>query len=549
MSLTMPLSVRLKTSKRDLHVTREVSDLTFGTVSPGGYDTATITLHRPLAFTPAEVAQFGRLYIYDGRTGSTVWEGRLQDPGRTAGGEGEVYQLQAVGGQAHLQDDTRPLYLIDTEHERWDQIDKVTPGSLVEKIADLNDTGVPVILLRIPMGTAVNPTDPSRCVIAHRGFATAGQKIARVSYNYDCGLTSASLTHSLYAATQGVGAADIAASTTFSTTSSAFARVLGTNWTVGRNLPIIRFHYTGAAAPSGPSADTWWLQVSGIVARATMYDKSGGEITNPVFYAGDTMLASDVVADTLGRFLTSTIDTAGATIYTTSYAIDQIAYPDGANPLKILGDMLAVEQAYTWHVWASNPDNGKFSFEWVPWPTTVRYEADVADGFQASASGNTIYNQARVRWHNRGTIHVSLRTLANTMLTSAGFDRSHYIDLGDEASTQANAHRVGDQFLTEHQVPTNAGRLTVARPILDIAAGRMIQPWEIRAGQLIRVKGAESYPDALNNNGRDGLTVFKVAATSYSTADGTATLDLDTFAPTVARALAAVKKRPPARRR
>jgi hypothetical protein len=512
--VTVPetLSIRLRTSTRDVHITNEVDDLTFGATSPGGYSDCSLSLHRPLAFTPTEVAQFGRLYVYDARNARVVWEGRLQDPGRAAGDDGEVYRLSAVGGVAHLQDDTRQLYYVDTEINRWEKIDNTTPASTVEYLTDTGavvGTETPALILRIPQGTAVNPTDPSRVVVAHRGIAQAGQKIAAVEFAWDCGLNAASLVASLYAATEGVGAADIAWTSTFNTTGSGEYKVVdpgagSSAWTNGRNKPILRFHYTGTAG--NVSADTWWFQVSGLMVRTMLVNRSGTELTTG--YAVDTVYAHEVVEDLLGRVLSTTIDGPNASIFSTSYAIEHLAYPDGVTPQKVLEDLLGFEQGYTYHIWESNTANDKFRFEWLPWPSTVRYEADVADGFDAPASGNTIFDRVAVRWHNRGTIHVSVRTQTVATLTAAGFSRTAYVDLGDEASTQTNAARAGDQFLTEHKYPLNAGRLTVRRPVLDIEGGRMVQPWEIRPGELIRVRGVSPYPDALNAAARDGTVVF-----------------------------------------
>jgi hypothetical protein len=557
-SVPEALSIRLRTGTaaspiRDVNITSEVDDLVFGATSPGGYSDCTLSLHRPLSFTPAEVAQFGRLYVYDARTAKVVWEGRLQDPGRAAGDEGEVYQLVAKGGVAHLQDDTRQLYYVDCDTSRWEKIDTGTAAASVETLADTGASlsiETPALILRIPQGTAVNPTDPSRVVATHVGFYQAGQKIAGVQFDWDCGLTAATLTASLYAATQGVGAADIAWTALFSTGGGSEYKVVDTGagssaWTNGRNKPMLRFHYTGAVG--NVSADTWWLQITNLMVRTMLINKSGVEITTG--YGVPSVLASEVVEDLLGRILGETIDGANATVTTTGYAIEQLAYPDGVTPQKVLDDLIGFEQAYTYHLWESNPANDLFRFEWVPWPTAVRYEADIVDGFDAPASGNTVFDQVQVRWHNRGIIHVSLRTQSVPMLTAAGFSRTAYIDLGDEASTQANAHRAGDQFLTEHQYPVNAGRLVVKRPILDIETGRMVMPWEIRPGELIRMRGVAPYPDALNATVRNGLTVFKVAATTYSSADAAATLDLDVYAPSVARALATLVRKPPARRR
>lgn len=551
MSLPVPLSVRLRTSLRDVNVTDDVADLTFGSSSPGGYGPCSLSLHRPLTFMPAEIGQFGRLYVYDGRNAEIVWEGRMQDPGRSAGPDGEVYQLAGVGGSAHLFDDTRMLYFVDTDTTHWARTDPAsTRAGQVDQLSDATTAGDAAMVLRIPQGTSVDGAIPSRVVAAHRGISEAGQKLARIAFDWDTGLTSANLTLSLYAGTYGVGAADVPYTATFNIAGASVGRILG-SWTNGRNWPIIRFHYTAAA--STVSADSWWLEITNLVVKTMTYTKGGTEITdysvatNPD-YANNWIYAWQVVEDLLGRVLTSTIDGANATVAATSYAIDHLTYPDGVTPAAVLDDLLKFETGFTYHVWESNPDNDKFVFEWIQWPTTVRYEADVIDGFTSPSSGNTIFNRVGVRWVNRGVTHTTYRTQAVPVLDDLGLTRTAFIDLSDEASSRLNAERVGDQFLAEHLYPSNAGRLTITQPILDIEQGRMVQPWELRAGSLIRVRGVESYPNSLNNDGRDGLTVFKIAATSYSVSEGAATLDLDEYSPTLARALRALRRKPPRRR-
>lgn len=561
MSVPEALSIRLRTGTsaspiRDVFITDQVDDLVFGSTSPGGYNTCTMTLHRPLNLTPNEVAQFGRVYIYSARTGKVVWEGRLQDPGRSvSGSDGENYSLAAVGGLAHLQDDNRQMYYIDTDPGHWDQIDVATPAAQVNAIADTGATGggseTPALSLRIPYQTPVDPGPPSRAVAAHRGFAQAGLKIGGIQFDWDTGLTAATLVISCYMATDGVGAADVAFTTTFNTAGgTGVNRVVdpgaGTSsWANGRNKPIFRFHYTGGVG--NVSADTWWAQFSNFSVRCMLNTQAGVEQT--VGYGSPWVLASDVVADLLGRQLTATLDGANANIQTTSYQIEQLSYPDGVTPLQVLTDLVAFELGFTYHVWQTNPANDKFTFEWVPWPTAVTYEADVVDGFDGTASGNTLYNAVAVRWHNRGTIRVSTRTQTVTLLDNAGLTRTFFMDLGDEASTANNAHQVGDQFLADHLYPVNAGQLTVAVPLVNLQTGLMMQPYEIRPGCLIRLRGVAGFPDSMNNTGRNGSTVFKVVATNYSSANNTCTVDLDAYSASVARALAALAKKPPQRRR
>jgi hypothetical protein len=554
MTLPVPLSIRLRTPLRDVHVTSQVDDVRFSSSSPGGYDSCQIRLYRPLSFFPDEVAQFGRLYVY--APSGQVWEGRLQDPGRSSGDDGDVYELAAVGGQAHFQDDTRMLYYIDADPTHWAKTDPAgTRAATVSQESDNTASGDAALVLRIPQGTGVDGAIPSRVVAAHRGISEAGQKLARVAFTWKAGLTTANITMSLYAGTYGVGAADVPYSATFTLAGAAVGRIVdpgagSVSWTNGRNWPILRFHYTGALG--SVNADSWWLEITSLFVKCMMYTKAGVEITDyssatNLRYADNNVYADQVVEDLLGRIMTSTIDGANATVSPTSYAIDHLAYPDGVTPRDVLDDMQKFENGFTWHVWESNSTTDKFSFEWIQWPTTVRYEADTLDGFSAPASGNTIYNRVAVRWINRGVTHTTFRTRAVPVLDNLGLVRTGYIDLSNEASSSANAIRVGDQFLDEHQYPINAGQLVIRRPVLDILAGRMIQPYELRAGALIRVRGVESYPDSLNPAGRDGLTVFKIAATSYSASEAAATLDLDTYRPSIARSLRALRRRPPRR--
>ncbi len=128
-------------------------------------------------------------------------------------------------------------------------------------------------------------------------------------------------------------------------------------------------------------------------------------------------------------------------------------------------------------------------------------------------------------------------------LSAIGLTREEFIDLGDEMGTLNNARTVGDNFLNEHRYPPNAGTLTVSRPILDNDTGRMVMPWEIVPGHLIRVGGVAPRIDSLNPTARDGVTVFKIISTDYSSGAAAATLELDAFARSVARSLAGLQQR------
>lgn len=545
MSLPVPLSVRLKTGTGvDRHITVEVDDLQFSSTSPGGYEACTLTLHRPLSFTPGELTLFGRLYVYDAR--GVVWEGRLQDPGRTAGDVGEVYQVTAVGGVAHTQDRTSPYIVIDASLERFELRQFTAEHPKREARVDEDSAGNPAIWLTAPTGTSWASNAQACMVYPH--IRNAGQKLGAYSVSGDCGRTTAGIWRWRTVTRDPGGVGTVDRDVDFTTGGiAASQREVGDSFPDGDDQLELRMQQVNAASQT-PNDDTWCI-FAFFSVTAKLMTKAGVERGSSYDYAVSLVNAHEVVEDLLGRFLPE-YDGANAVVTTSPFGIEQMAYPDGVTPGQVLEDLLAFESAYTWHVWESNPDNDKFRFEWVTWPTSVRYEADVIDGFSAPASGNTLYNKVTVRYRDsRGNIRSQGSTSSVPALTAAGFDRTAYMDLGDQVASAGNALRAGIEFLEQHRNPVNAGRLTISRRIVDYDTGRMVNPWEIRAGSLIRVRGVESYPDALNADGRDGITIFKIAATAYSASDNSVTLDLDSYAPSVARTLAHLATRPKIRRR
>jgi hypothetical protein len=242
------------------------------------------------------------------------------------------------------------------------------------------------------------------------------------------------------------------------------------------------------------------------------------------------------VEDLLGRLLTE-FDGANATVATNTYAIDHLAYPDGVTPAKVLDDLMMYEPAYFWQATDRN-SAGKYKFEWKAWPSTVRYEADAVDGYRSTGSADGLYNAVTVRWRDsRGWIQTTRRT---STVAQLAFTRDAFLDLGDEVASPTNADQAGDQFLAEHATPPNAGTLTVARPIYDHDRGTRVMPWEIRPGNLIRVRGIAPNPNSLNATRGDGVTVFSIVGVDYNTSSASATLELDSYSPSIARALAAM---------
>lgn len=541
MSLPIPLTVRVATGRSDRVITREVRDLEFRSTVPGGFAAATVDLDRPLTIQPDEIDYFGRLVITDQRTGMVVWEGLLEDPGRSAGKDGQVWKLAGIGPSGHVHDRTVPLIYVDRTLGNWVvsqyQQPYVTSGG-----AD-NDT-TPALRMKVPKNTIVSTGRV--CDMTHRALVYAGQKLARVRADWICGFADPNFLVQLITGTTVAGTTTPATTGSTAVGGTLVARLASDTGSMVNGEAAVSVNLFRTTSSTTIADDAVWVKFSNIAVRALLLDKAGSEVTTG--YSADTVLSSEVVADLLGRLLPR-FDGAGASIAATSYAITQLAYPDGVDPGKVLSDLMGFDPAFYWAAWEQQP-NGKYRFEWVAWPTVVRYEADVRDGFDSPGSADDLYSGVRVRYRDdNGEIKTVYRTQTVAVLAAAGVIRDAFLDLGDAAGGLTNAQRAGDQFLADHAFAPNAGKLTIARPIVDLLSGRTVAPWEIRPGALIRVRGVLPRVDALNATARDGVTVFRVVGAGYRASSAAAQLELDSYPPTVARALADLQARPVTARR
>lgn len=526
MSLTVPLAVDFWTAASKRRITRELRSLSFRKIALGGWASASFSLDRPLSVDAPEIAQYGDAIISDARSAKIVWQGRQEDPGRGSGSDGEIWRVNAMGPSAHLHDITRPAMYVDTLWTHWLRFFQ-SGASREDGIAEIIDGAVAAQddqnMRLMAQGTAW--AQNTIVGMKHSLLSETGQTLSRFSVSYDMGETDTdwNLEVALYPANS------IELEVNFTTTAAAAARVVTTDFATGQYIVVLRIRQDNAVAQT-PTANTWAL-VTGVRLRSILKDAAGADITTGASYGLNTILASEVVTDLLGRLLNK-FDGPNATVTATTYAIEQLIYPDGVTAGQILDDLIANFEptfrygAYEWtDRFAASPLN---RFEWVEWPTSVRYEADTSDGFDSPGSGDEIYNAVSVRWRDAaGRVRRTQRTQTVGILDDASLTREAWIDLGDEVNTANNAVQAGDSFLSEHGIAPNAGTLRVARRIKDLTAGGYVDPWEIEPGELIRVRNVLPSVDALNVTDRDAVTIFRVQAMEYDSSDNSARLELD----------------------
>jgi hypothetical protein len=531
--ITLPLTVRLRSSRRDSDITAQVHDLSFRTVIPGGYASLSISLSRPLRIQPDDIEYYGSVYVYDGRSGATIWEGRLEDPGRTASDAGEVWSITAIGPMAHASDQTLPLIYVDQQLDGWERSTYSSKSGLTES-AEI-DADTPALQIRAQEGATMTTSWQGDWI--YRGLWYAQMKLGRVRCDHIEGAINTNIVSAFYTRLAGGSSPGALAQDTFDTTQDTMAINSATSgWVDGHNVVSIR---AGRISSTITASDLIWANYYNIVVRSALKNADGSDVA-----AAQTVNNIDpveVIADLLGRVL-NRYDGAFAVLNGSGVDITQLSYPDGVTPAQVFEDLAVFDPAYYWAAWETNPYTGKYRFEYSPWPTTVRYEATTVDGFDSPGSATDLYNACHVRWKNpHGKIMNTQVTSTVQQLTDAGITRRAFIDMADEIGSLTGATQAGTNFLAEHQYPPNAGTLTVARKILDNVTGRMVSPWEILPGGLIRVTGVLPRVDSLNPTARDGVTIFKVLSVEFNASDATATLELDSYSRTVSHQLRKLK--------
>ena len=533
--MTLPLFVSIA----DHQETHRVAGLKFRKAAIGGGVSVQVRLASPLTDVPVDY--FDNIVVTDD-TGAVVIRGEVSDPGRSASVNGQLWDIAARGRALHASDQKRALIYITQDLGSFRQVDRNNrgmTGGVSTKPDNSADDSPDGILFTAPEGSTVGTGNS--VTMRYDGIRDAGMSLARISFDVDGGSTDSDYDVKLQSSVDGAGGSVHYTFSLSATASTGNAEVITTDFASGRN--VFDFLMVRSSGTGKPGTDNKWGFVYNLIVRTRLRDQDGTSISTGASYGNDYVLAHEVVKDLLGRCLPdydgsdAHIDTGG------THQIDSLTFPDGITAAEVFDALMGFEKAYRWWV-----DDEADRFRWEPLPTEVRYLATLQDGGEFPASTATLYNKLTVRYvDKRGRAHTFTWTntdagVSTPLLDDAGKIRSDFLDLGDEVGTRAGAERRATSFLANHAVPLNGGTLSIKRKILDRQSGRMVEPWEIQPGELIQVADIESYPDALNADSNDGVTVFRIYALDYDSDEGGARLELDTYTRSTKAALVKLLK-------
>lgn len=589
MSIPIPIGVRIYNNfgqTIDTYVTRYVEDIVFRSVIPGGFASATIKLHNPVSlFGQTDAGSYNRLaevfnrvQICDLRTMEICWEGRIEDSRRVSDGDG--WELGCLGTMVSATDIQRAMFYIDTGIDSWILNTLAAETDVDVKTDDTNKT-ITATLKDQTWAANVGPDPGNSALFAmwQRG-EQVDVNIGRFDCTYKGGGTNANLakwTMWVRWATTGSGTVS-----TMDATGCTAAEIRKGNVAVTdiSNPAAKRIHLciglndtTTARTVAGQNVVA---RFSAPMVQVVRMDESGNEIFTAAEYANPTVSVAQVVRDVLGRFLvsgwytnnhgspfTGQVRSTDAFIDASSpVEITHLTYWDGTTAADILNDLIesAAQDAY-WAIWETNygatdqaATLSKYGarFEWVKWPTSWGYQATTVDGFDSQPSGSDVYNGVNYEFQSNALELLGLKNFSyvqnaadskfSETLRMAGITRTRYIrrEGSTDATTSANE---STDLASSKGKTTNSGTLNIARPIYLFDNGnlpqysgtaRMLDPWAIRPGKMIRVidvppRGQWNNFTKMPGVWPDGLegTIFRVVATEFSSSSGVCKLELD----------------------
>lgn len=483
-----PLQVSLHGGARQQNLRGEdVTGLSFTKVANGGQRGGSMRINRPRSEFP-DLSPADRGWIDDDE--GRVFDLFTENPGEIDGPSGQGFDLAFMGPEVLANDESRPHLYIDKNLDDYEQYRAGSDGAISANAGSSDDPEGTLgdgLLLQFPPGQPIGTGSGAR---AGR-LMPDGLEFGAVGVTIRSGKADADYQVSMAHSGGGVGASATILSTSLFTGTLTGERWVVDDVTEGRTA--ISFNLTRLGGATNITGDDTWTFVADLSLLARRMDRFGVLKSGAAGMESTThVLAHQVIEDLLGRVLT-VVDPLTAQVDPATFEIDQLAYTEGATCRQLLDDLTEIEPDYTWAMGSKNARG--YQFDWRAWPTDPRYVISTSDGYEMTGSDFDLCNRIAVYWTDaKGVAHTTVVTATSadypalSALEAVGRTKdAEPITLEDGRGSEAIALRIGQAVLAAKAEPPKAARATVTGMILDLLTGRMVPPWRILPGYMVRV--------------------------------------------------------------
>lgn len=263
------------------------------------------------------------------------------------------------------------------------------------------------------------------------------------------------------------------------------------------NYLVLSSMWDGGTAGFKNESQSYWTAISNVVVAGQRVDKYGQNTSMPDI---TTVLASDIVADLIGRCLVGIIDPVRSVVETTDFAISQADYTGAYRAGDILDDMQMLHQGHFWRI--GHPDASTqtrlSAMTWREWDTEPRYVLPDDTSLDLQGTGDPLADQVVVTWIDwKGRPQKRTYTADPDKYPDiagmAGRRQPDTVDLGEELGEAAIADRVGTAVLDVVARRARAGTATITDEILDASTQTLVRPSRIEAGSIVITADGEQY--------------------------------------------------------
>lgn len=488
------LGVSIDDGKTIQLVSHAVTDLGFRRTAPGGYAIADLTLSLPVSTFPG-LSSADVIRLHDPRTGATVWEGYIGNPGEYHRNTGEGWELSLVGTSARAYWATQGYGAITRILRDWqrDPAAQMQQAAITQIGTDPEGSTAEWLVVGWPKGAVLGQT---QAVMINKAFDALGIEVATIAVTVRSGFDGFDYQNQLV--WSGGGAGGGALGEVPSSTSVRYTRRVGAgpgHPPVGTRAFSLRIQRTTETL-NELLDDRIYTLFRDPAVRSHFLNRRGQRIDPSTIVSGEYVVAHDVAEDIVGRLLGRDVDPTRVIIEppASPYQIDQLFYSDPISAGELLDRLCEFEPDHLWEFLESSPEDGRSRFNFRRWPTAPRYIINASHQPDIPGSDLDLCNRIWVSWTDpRGNQQQWQVTAAVPDLDRRGIVRdADPITLPEGVGSFANAQRVGWRVLQITNTIPLAGTAVVTGPIQDQLTGQPVQPWEIEPGYLVwlQEKGA-----------------------------------------------------------